>query len=127
MQINRFQSYVWGWLNKCFAPAIIEDPAERNHRFLEEACELVQACGCTPQEAHRVVDYVFARPAGDKRQEAGGVMITLAALAEVQRIDLQLAAKEELERIGRPEVIEKIRAKQAAKPNLRNTGAANAE
>ncbi|RQS15519.1 hypothetical protein DIE07_03565 [Burkholderia sp. Bp9002] len=35
------------WMLECFGAAIATDRMERNHRFLEEALELVQACGCT--------------------------------------------------------------------------------
>ena len=40
------------------------------HRFLEEALELVQACGATASEAHQLVDYVYGRPVGEPAQEA---------------------------------------------------------
>lgn len=59
----------------CFGATISRDKAERNHRFLEEALELVQACGCTESEAAQLVAYVYGRPAGDPPQEVGGVMV----------------------------------------------------
>jgi hypothetical protein len=49
----------------CFGPEISADTRERNHRFLEESVELVQACGCTVSEAHQLVDYTYGRPVGD--------------------------------------------------------------
>lgn len=67
-----FQSRVQPWLMECFGPMIAGDREERNHRFLEEALELVQACGCTASEAHQLVDYVFGRPVGEPTQEAEG-------------------------------------------------------
>lgn len=102
------------WLLDCFGPEIANDKKERNHRFLEEAIELVQACDCTASEAHQLVDYVFNRPVGDKEQEVGGVMITLAALCLAQGIDMNLEGEIELDRIWKK--IDKIRAKQLAKP-----------
>lgn len=57
--------------------------AMRARRFLEEAVELAQAAGVTAEEADAVRAYVFSRPAGDIRQEIGGVMVTLSCLAEV--------------------------------------------
>jgi len=109
-----FQQRVEPWLLECFGAEIAGDPVERNHRFCEEALELVQACGCTSSEAHQLVDYVFGRPVGEKAQEAGGVMVTLAALCRAQGIDMHEAGEVELARIWTK--VEKIRAKQAAKP-----------
>lgn len=88
---------------------------ERNYRFLEESLELVQSCQCSREDAHKLVDYVFSRPAGDKYQETGGVMVTLAALCNVHKIDIENFALVELDRIEKPEVIEKIRRKHVSK------------
>ena len=109
-----FQSRVQPWLTACFGEAIASDRTERNHRFLEEALELVQAAGCTRGEALRLVDYVYGRPAGDPDQEVGGVMVTLAALCQAHGLDMHIAADTELARIWTK--VEAIRAKQLAKP-----------
>ncbi|WAC72107.1 hypothetical protein OU995_21435 [Roseateles sp. SL47] len=110
----KFQERVAPWMEACFGREISGDTEERNHRFLEEALELVQACGCTQIEAHQLVDYVYGRPSGDKAQEVGGVMVTLAALCLAQAIDMHLAGDVELARIWGK--VHAIRAKQAAKP-----------
>jgi hypothetical protein len=102
------------WLLECFGVEIAADRVERNHRFFEEAIELAQACDCTAAEAHMLVDYVFGRPIGEKHQEVGGVMVTLAALCLAQEIDMHEAGETELARIWTK--VEQIRAKQAAKP-----------
>lgn len=114
-----FQYRVGMWMEKCFGEvealaADVTNPIERNHRFLEESIELVQACGCTASEAHQLVDYVFGRPIGEKSQEVGGVMVTLAALCQAQGLDMRVEGETELARIWTK--IEKIRAKHAAKP-----------
>lgn len=109
-----FQSRVQPWLQACFGSVIASDRAERNHRFLEEALELVQACDCTQHEAHQLVDYVYGRPVGVARQEVGGVMVTLAALCLAHSMDMHADGETELERIWTK--VEQIRAKQAAKP-----------
>lgn len=108
------QQRVGPWLLQCFGEPLASEPMERNHRFLEEAVELVQACGCTRSEAHQLVDYVFDRPVGEMEQEVGGVMISLAALCRAQGIDMHEAGDVELLRVWAR--IDKIRAKQAAKP-----------
>nr|WP_295465288.1 hypothetical protein [Mesorhizobium sp.] len=109
-----FQARVAPWLLACFGEAIARDRQERSHRFLEEAIELVQAAGCTASEAHQLVDYVFARPVGEMDQEIGGVMVTLAAFCLAHGHDMAEAGERELARVWTK--IEKIRAKQAAKP-----------
>lgn len=113
-EAGEFQARVEPWLLACFGEEIAADAIERNHRFLEEALELVQACGCTQSEAHQLVDDVFGRPVGEVQQEAGGVMVTLAALCRAQGISMHEAGETELARIWTK--VEAIRAKQAAKP-----------
>ena len=109
-----FQFRVAEWMLACFGKDISADRVERNHRFLEEALELVQANGCTQSEAHQLVDYVFNRPVGELEQEVGGVMLTLAALCGASDADMHECGDRELARVWT--CIEKIRAKQAAKP-----------
>lgn len=109
-----YQERVHLWMVECFGPAITQDREERCHRFLEEALELVQSCGGTQADAHRLVDYVFNRPIGEPAQEAGGVMVTLAALGNAINISIDAAGNTELHRVWGK--ISEIRAKQATKP-----------
>ncbi|PLX37007.1 MAG: hypothetical protein C0605_07865 [Hyphomicrobiales bacterium] len=109
-----FQQRVGKWVEKCLGDESAMDGTERNHRFLEEALELVQACGCSAFEAHQLVEYVFARTIGERAQEVGGVMVTLAALCNAQKIDMAGAGEAELSRVWTR--MDEIRAKQAAKP-----------
>lgn len=111
-----FQQRVHPWLLECFGAEIAADRVERYHRFLEESLELVQSLGCTASEAHQLVGYVFGRPVGEPAQEVGGVMVTLAALCLANGLDMHDAGEVELTRISVPELVAKIRAKQAAKP-----------
>jgi hypothetical protein len=114
MTMKAYQRNVVAWALECFGPTISNDRTIRNHRFLEESMELVQALGCTASEAHQLVDYVFGRPVGEPEQEVGGVMVTLAALCSANRLDLDECARIELTRVwGR---IEQIRMKNAGKP-----------
>lgn len=109
-----FQDRVRPWLLECFGEQVAGDKIERNHRFLEESLELVQACGCTQSEAHQLVDYTFGRLTGEAPQEVGGVMVTLAALCLAQGLDMHSEGEVELARIWTK--VDVIRAKQAAKP-----------
>ncbi|MER8556096.1 hypothetical protein NKH37_28750 [Mesorhizobium sp. M1217] len=112
--VGGFQDRVRSFMLACFGADIAADGMERNHRFLEESLELVQALGCTASEAHQLVDYVFGRPIGDPHQETGGVEVTLAALCNAHGLDKTLAAENELTRCWGN--VDKIRAKHAAKP-----------
>jgi hypothetical protein len=114
MSEREFQTRVADWMMEAFSNDVCRDGMERNHRFLEEALELVQALDCTRSEAHQLVDYVFDRPVGDPTQEVGGAMVTLAALCFARGMNMNLLGEIELERVWQN--IEKIRAKQAAKP-----------
>ena len=109
-----YQQRVNDWMLKCFGPSITEDKTERNHRFLEEALELVQSGGCTASEAHQLVAYVFSRPVGEIGQEVGGSIVTLAAFCNAHGVDLDAEAEKELTRVWG--MMDQIRAKQAAKP-----------
>lgn len=112
-----FQQRVDGWMDACFTAEIKSDMIERADRFTEEALELVQTIpGFSADRAHALVDYVFGRDTGERQQEVGGVMVTLAALCNPAGVDMVLAAETELKRISDPATIQKIRAKQAAKP-----------
>lgn len=64
-----------------------------------------------------LVDYVHGRETGEVNQEFGGVMVTLAVMAESLSVNLEDCAMQEYERINRPEVRQKIRVKQASKPD----------
>jgi len=109
-----FQDHVKPWMQECFGPEIAADTVERNHRFLEEALELVQSLGCSKAEAVALVDYVYDRPVGEPKQEVGGVMVTLAALCLANGFDMHSLGDVELERVWGK--IDAIRAKQASKP-----------
>lgn len=113
-QGERLQTKVNAWMLECFGAEIAADKTERNHRFLEESLELVQAAGCSRNEAMQLVDYVYGRPVGELSQEVGGVMVTLAALCTSHGIDMHACALTEVARVWTK--IEQIRAKQAGKP-----------
>lgn len=109
-----FQRRVYGWMLACFGEKILGDLTERNHRFIEEALELVQSLGCTKSEVLQLVEYTYGRPPGVVSQEVGGVMVSLAALCHAAHVSRDFCAEEELQRCWKK--IDQIRAKQAAKP-----------
>lgn len=115
---RNFQWRVVKWVQLAFGSKIARDKVERNHRFLEEALELAQSLNCSRDEAMKLVDYVFDRDIGEPKQEVGGVMVTLAALCAANDMSMDTCGEEELDRVNQPEVIQKIRKKQAAKPDF---------
>lgn len=114
-EVTSYQRRVERWLEACFPPKVGADRSERMHRFLEEALELAQANGCSRDDAHTLVEYVFGRPHGQPEQEVGGVMVTLASLCSASDINMDEAGDRELERNWQR--IDVIRAKQQAKPH----------
>jgi NTP pyrophosphatase (non-canonical NTP hydrolase) len=115
-----FQSETTDWATQCFGKDHATDTTLRNHRFLEEAVELVQACGITRIEVLQIVHYVYNRPVGVIRQEVGGVLNTLAVLCSAFGIDMLDAGNEELMRVWNK--FEEIRAKHHAKPKFSSEG-----
>lgn len=113
-EMKNYQSRIKDWLIACFGESIASDKEERSHRFLEEALELGQSVGLTKSEALELVEYVYNRPIGEKHQEVGGVMITLAAFCLAHNLDMQEEGERELKRVWTK--LDVIRAKQASKP-----------
>jgi hypothetical protein len=109
-----YQQRVQAFMLACFGDEHTADTKERNHRFLEESLELVQSLGCSAEDAHMLVDYVFGRPAGEPHQETGGVAVTLAALCNAAGVNIVRASEDELRRVWLK--IEVIREKQKRKP-----------
>lgn len=110
-----FQTRVSDWMMQCFGANITNSKLERCYRFSEEAGELVQALGMTEQQWHDIGTYVWGRPVGEPSQEVGGVMVTLAALCFAADLNMAEDGETELTRINSPAVMDKIRAKHAAK------------
>lgn len=116
IRMTELVEQVGEWLNICFGRKIAEDKIERTDRFIEEALELAQTTkGWHKERAYALADYVFGRPVGEPHQEVGGVMITLSALCYARGINLENASLNELSRINRPHIMEKIKEKQASK------------
>ena len=113
-----YQQRVADWMQQAFIPSLYSNMTERGDRLLEEVLELLQAHGYDQARVATLVQYVFGRPAGEPAQEVGGVMVTLAGYCFIAGLDMHAAGEAELARIGRPEVMAKIRAKQEAKNAL---------
>jgi hypothetical protein len=113
-----FQKLVGKWMEKTFHHLLYRNRIERGDRLLEEVLELLQSHDYPPERVTTLVEYVYNRPKGDPKQEVGGVMITLAGYCHVADLDMHHLGWQELIRIMQPEVMEKIRKKQAAKNEI---------
>jgi hypothetical protein len=114
MSSRAFQRRVAEWMTACFPRSSLSDVSERTHRFLEEALELAQAQGCPREDALALLDYVYGRPEGERDQEVGGVLVTLAGLCNATGVSMDDAGDRELERNWAR--IDRIRRKQAVRP-----------
>lgn len=117
-QGDSFQQRVSTWMAQCFLPSLYSNMTERGDRLLEEVLELLQSKGYDRTRVATLVDYVWSRPVGEPSQEVGGVMVTLAGFCWIAALNMHAAGETELTRIGRPEVMDKIRRKQEAKNAL---------
>lgn len=110
-----FQDRVHSWVMEAFGADTANDTRTRTHRFIEEALELGQACGATKAEVLALVEYVYNRPLGERHQEVGGVMLTLATVCSIQGLDMEQCGEDELARVWKR--ISQIQTKEARKPD----------
>jgi len=111
---DRRQADVFAWARAAFTVEQATSLPQRGLRLLEEAAEAFQAAGGDAEMAHRLVDYVFARPVGELRQELGGVGIGVLCLAAAAGISADEAERTEVERVlGKP--LEHFRRRNAEK------------
>lgn len=119
MNLHNLQTRVRLWMEKCFGLTNLTGSAQqRCDRFLEECLELLQACGYDKSRIATLTDYTYSRPVGEVSSEVGGVLVTLAALCNNQLVFMDDAASNALDYINRPEVMQKIRDKQASKNDI---------
>ena len=116
--LNHTQQRVVKWMRKVFGENYEASISrnERVFRFLEEALELTQATETlTKEDVLRVVEWVYSRPKGETPQEVAGTLVTLLALSATFEVDAEEVLRLELDRVETPEVIAKIRSRQADK------------
>lgn len=114
-EVAAFQSRVAEWVRSTLGAEVASNAAERSLRAAEEAIELAQACGSDVAALHRLVDYVFSRPAGEPGQEIAGTLVSTYAVAAALGVDANEVLDVELARINTPEVIERVRRRQSEK------------
>lgn len=117
MKIKKFQELYNTAVRKLLGDDAVDNTQERNHRFIEEAIELVQANGMSKSAVMALVDHVFSKPVGEIKQEAGGVLATFTTLCVQADIDIDEIAQDELDWADSISV-EWFRARQSRKPAI---------
>ncbi len=113
--LDRLQARVRAWVICAFGLSVFRDRRERALRVAEEALEYLQAEGVPRIQAMDLIIRVYDRPAGDPDQELAGIGVTLLAAAAARAVRLDHLITTELDRVERPEVVERCRAKQNEK------------
>ncbi len=115
------QAVVEQWVRTRFGDKVFEDVDERLNRAFEEMVELKQSEARDKvkarADAHKIVDRVFDRPAGDPAQEAGGVIVTLLAYCALRGARFDKLAGVEITRIMKTDPAV-FRKKQGEKADL---------
>lgn len=111
---NEYQYKYFEWLKNCMGEEVAFDPQERNHRFCEEALELLQACGYSKDAVLKMLEYVYSRqPSHRPNNEIGDVQGTLAALSSARGVNLGRISEEILiHNIARTPIIRKKHAEK---------------
>jgi NTP pyrophosphatase (non-canonical NTP hydrolase) len=93
------QKTVADWCAAAFGIDHASSLPQRGIRLVEEAIEAAQAAGCERAMVHKLVDYVFDRPAGTIAQELGGVGVTALALAQAAGLSADKCEADEVARV----------------------------
>lgn len=113
--MKNWQHVIRRWIISTLGAEHFNSTLERSSRFFEEASELVQSTGLRKELAQAILDEVYVRQAGEVRQEFGGAMVTLLALAENQEVSALDCLIAESTRIHTPEIIAKCQRRSAEK------------
>ncbi len=84
------------WAERCFGREVVADRRERVTRILEEAIELAQAEGLDEALVARLTARVYAKPAGEPRQELGGLGVCLLVYAQAAGVSADAIEAEEV-------------------------------
>lgn len=109
INILEYTGRICAWVINVMGMSLLDSKWERAMRVVEEVIELGQSCGLRESDISKLVQRVYSRSIGDPKQEAGGVMVTLIALASTCNINLISELKREVERIEKidPEIVRK--------------------
>jgi NTP pyrophosphatase (non-canonical NTP hydrolase) len=101
------------WAVSTFGETLARSKRERAVRLVEEAIELAQSSGVPKGAITDTLTQVYSKPAGDLRQEVGGVIVTLASLCGLHGFKIDECFEQEFARCIVN--VEKIREKNKQK------------
>lgn len=93
------QKCVADWCAAAFGAEHQASVPQRGLRMLEEAIETYQSINGSPEAAHKLIDYIYAKEPGKLFQELGGLGITVLALAAAAGVSADAAETAELNRV----------------------------
>ncbi len=93
------QREILQWAITTFGTSTADNTGERIRRFAEEAVELAQAVGLDKQAMLDILEHVYAKPAGNIKQEIGQVGVSLLGVAEHLNISADREEHAEFERL----------------------------
>lgn len=99
MARDYWQQRVADWCRNAFGEEHASNIEQRGLRLVEEAIEAGQAAGCDPATLHKLIDYIYAKPAGELRQELGGVGLCVLAMASAAGFSADDAERFEINRV----------------------------
>lgn len=96
---NNRQKLIAEWCIAAFGKDHAASVEQRGLRLVEEVIEAAQAAQCDPGILHKLIDYIYKKPAGDLRQELGGVGICLLAIASAAGLNAEETENAECTRV----------------------------
>lgn len=97
------QELIGRWVAKSWGRECLVNLHERVARIFEEAAELAQAEGLSPDVMHAIVASVVSRPKGKPMQEVGGLAVATLAYGHAKKINLATVLDTEILRaVGLP-------------------------
>lgn len=113
--ILELQGRITGWVVSCLGLESLMDRKVRATRVLEEAIELAQAEGIQEHFVEAWVKRVYSRPPGEPIQEMAGIGFCLLAYAVCVDENLGHVVEAEVTRVSTPEMMKRIKERQAEK------------
>lgn len=115
-RLDLLQQTCTEWAEYTLGKDAVKDKHERSKRVLEEAIELCQSSNLSVEECHALIDYVYSRPKNENAsQEIAGILVTVLVAAGSHDVLASDVLHNEIKRIHDPEIIEKVRRRQAEK------------
>ena len=87
------------WAGKAFGWDHVNNRQLRALRMIEEAVEVAQALHLPKEKVLLAVEHVYKRRPGQIAQELGGLMVTIAVLAQAIVVDPMAAFEAEVRRV----------------------------